>query len=100
MIENKFLDFEKPIAEIEARLDELNYLDDSEENISQEITKLEKQNFDVHSYSQRHIHNKATAAKQPALESRTPRITHPPPRRCMRRVDIARFLVYSSCPLG
>ena len=47
MIENKFLDFEKPIAEIEARLDELNYIDDSEENISQEITKLEKQNFDV-----------------------------------------------------
>ena len=47
MIENKFLDFEKPIAEIEARLDELNYIDDSEENISQEITKLKKQNFDV-----------------------------------------------------
>ena len=47
MIENKFLDFEKPIAEIEARLDELNYIDDSEENISQEITKLEKKNFDV-----------------------------------------------------
>tara|TARA_Y100000768_G_scaffold90635_1_gene65288 strand:- start:1312 stop:2268 length:957 start_codon:yes stop_codon:yes gene_type:complete len=47
MIENNFLDFEKPIAEIEARLDELNYIDDSEENISQEISKLKQQNFNV-----------------------------------------------------
>ncbi len=37
----KFLDFEQPIAELEAKIDELRYVgDDSEINISDEITRL------------------------------------------------------------
>jgi acetyl-CoA carboxylase carboxyl transferase subunit alpha len=37
----KFLDFEQPIAELEAKIDELRYVgDDSEINISEEITRL------------------------------------------------------------
>ncbi len=37
----KFLDFEQPIAELEAKIDELRYVgDDSEINISEEVTKL------------------------------------------------------------
>lgn len=37
----KFLDFEQPIAELEAKIDELRYVgDDSEINISDEIARL------------------------------------------------------------
>lgn len=37
----KFLDFEQPIAELEAKIDELRFVgDDSEININEEITKL------------------------------------------------------------
>ena len=36
MIDSKFLEFEKPIAEIEARLAELKNIDDSKENIKRE----------------------------------------------------------------
>lgn len=37
----KFLDFEQPIAELEAKIDELRYVgDDSEINISEEVTRL------------------------------------------------------------
>ncbi|MBT6208560.1 MAG: acetyl-CoA carboxylase carboxyltransferase subunit alpha [Woeseia sp.] len=37
----KFLEFEQPIAELEAKIDELRYVgDDSEINISEEITRL------------------------------------------------------------
>lgn len=37
-----FLDFEQPIAELEAKINELRYLgDDAELNISEEVTKLE-----------------------------------------------------------
>ncbi|TDJ48549.1 MAG: acetyl-CoA carboxylase carboxyltransferase subunit alpha [Gammaproteobacteria bacterium] len=37
----KFLDFEQPIAELEAKIDELRFVgDDSEVNISEEITRL------------------------------------------------------------
>ena len=37
----KFLDFEQPIAELEARIDELRFVgDDSEINISDEIARL------------------------------------------------------------
>jgi len=39
----KFLDFEQPIAELTAKIEELRYVtDDSEINISDEISKLEK----------------------------------------------------------
>lgn len=38
-----YLDFEQPIAELEAKIEELRYVgDDSEINISEEITKLEE----------------------------------------------------------
>ena len=37
----KFLDFEQPIAELEAKIDELRFVgDDSEVNISDEIARL------------------------------------------------------------
>jgi len=37
----KFLDFEQPIAELEAKIDELRYVgDDSEININEEVTRL------------------------------------------------------------
>ena len=36
-----FLEFEQPIAELEAKIDELNYVtDDADINISDEVTKL------------------------------------------------------------
>ena len=39
----KFLDFEQPIAELEAKIDELRFVgDDSEINISEEITRLKE----------------------------------------------------------
>ena len=47
MIESKFLEFEKPIAEIEARLEELKYIDDSEESIKRERTRLLKENKEI-----------------------------------------------------
>ena len=47
MIDSKFLEFEKPIAEIEARLEELKYIDDSEENIKRERTRLLKENQEI-----------------------------------------------------
>ena len=44
-MDSKFLEFEKPIAEIEARLEELKYIaDDSQEGLSTEASKLESQN--------------------------------------------------------
>lgn len=44
-MDSKFLEFEKPIAEIEARLEELQYIaDDSQEGLSTEASKLELQN--------------------------------------------------------
>jgi acetyl-CoA carboxylase carboxyl transferase subunit alpha len=40
----KFLDFEQPIAELEAKIDELRFVgDDSELNISEEIARLRRQ---------------------------------------------------------
>ena len=37
----KFLDFEQPIAELEAKIDELRYVgDDSEININEEVARL------------------------------------------------------------
>ena len=47
MIESKFLEFEKPIAEIEARLEELKYIDDSEENLKSERTRLLEENKEI-----------------------------------------------------
>ena len=39
----KFLDFEQPIAELEAKIDELRYVDgDDTLNISEEIDRLSK----------------------------------------------------------
>jgi acetyl-CoA carboxylase carboxyl transferase subunit alpha len=39
----KFLDFEQPIAELEAKIDELRYVgDDSEININEEVARLKK----------------------------------------------------------
>ncbi|NNF40228.1 MAG: acetyl-CoA carboxylase carboxyltransferase subunit alpha [Woeseiaceae bacterium] len=39
----KFLDFEQPIAELEAKIDELRYVgDDSEININEEVTRLKE----------------------------------------------------------
>ncbi|MAD28967.1 MAG: acetyl-CoA carboxylase carboxyl transferase subunit alpha [Woeseiaceae bacterium] len=44
-MDSKFLEFEKPIAEIEARLEELQYIaDDSQEGLSTEASKLKLQN--------------------------------------------------------
>jgi len=41
MMDTKFLDFEQPIAELEAKIDELRFVgDDSEINISDEIARL------------------------------------------------------------
>ena len=38
----KFLDFEQPIAELEAKIDELRFVgDDSEVNLSEEIGRLQ-----------------------------------------------------------
>ena len=40
-MDQKFLDFEQPIAELEAKIDELKFVgDDSELNISEEIARL------------------------------------------------------------
>ncbi len=37
-----FLDFEKPIAELEAKIDELRFVgDDSEVNLNEEISRLQ-----------------------------------------------------------
>ncbi|NQV86240.1 MAG: acetyl-CoA carboxylase carboxyl transferase subunit alpha, partial [Woeseiaceae bacterium] len=39
----KFLDFEQPIAELEAKIDELRYVgDDSEININEEVARLKE----------------------------------------------------------
>ncbi len=38
----EFLDFEQPIAELEAKIEELRFVDDTEINLSEEITKLEE----------------------------------------------------------
>ena len=39
----KFLDFEQPIAELEAKIDELRYVgDDSEVNINEEVARLKR----------------------------------------------------------
>jgi acetyl-CoA carboxylase carboxyl transferase subunit alpha len=37
-----FLDFEQPIAELQAKIEELRFVDDTEINLSEEITKLEE----------------------------------------------------------
>jgi len=43
-----FLDFEQPIAELEAKIEELRYVgDDSDINISEEISKLEKRSREL-----------------------------------------------------
>jgi acetyl-CoA carboxylase carboxyl transferase subunit alpha len=43
-MDEKFLDFEQPIAELEAKIDELRFVgDDSELNISEEIARLRRQ---------------------------------------------------------
>ncbi|MFT5352108.1 MAG: acetyl-CoA carboxylase carboxyl transferase subunit alpha [Planctomycetota bacterium] len=43
-----FLDFEQPIAELEAKIEELRYVgDDSDINLSEEITKLEKRSREL-----------------------------------------------------
>ena len=40
----KFLDFEQPIAELEAKIDELRFVgDDSEININEEVARLKMQ---------------------------------------------------------
>jgi len=43
MINLKFLDFEKPIAEIEARLEELEHVNDSKETINEEANRLKEE---------------------------------------------------------
>jgi len=43
MIDLKFLEFERPIAEIEARLEELQHLDDSKETINKETNRLKEE---------------------------------------------------------
>ena len=41
LMDLKFLDFEQPIAELEAKIDELRYVgDDSEININEEVARL------------------------------------------------------------
>jgi len=43
-----FLDFEQPIAELEAKIEELRYVnDDSELNVGEEITRLQKRSNDL-----------------------------------------------------
>jgi acetyl-CoA carboxylase carboxyl transferase subunit alpha len=43
-----FLDFEQPIAELEAKIEELRYVgDDSDINISEEVSKLEKRSSEL-----------------------------------------------------
>ena len=43
-----FLDFEQPIAELEAKIEELRYVgDDSDINISEEVSKLEKRSCEL-----------------------------------------------------
>ena len=40
-MELKFLDFEQPIAELEAKIEELRFVgDDSEVNINEEVARL------------------------------------------------------------
>ncbi len=42
-MDSKFLDFEQPIAELEAKIDELRYVgDDSEVNINEEVARLKE----------------------------------------------------------
>ena len=43
MIDLKILEFEKPIAEIEARLEELEHVNDSKEAINKETGRLKKE---------------------------------------------------------
>jgi acetyl-CoA carboxylase carboxyl transferase subunit alpha len=38
----EFLDFEQPIAELQAKIEELRYVGDAEINLSEEVTKLEE----------------------------------------------------------
>ena len=43
-----FLDFEQPIAELEAKIEELRYVgDDADLNISEEVSKLEKRSNEL-----------------------------------------------------
>ena len=45
LMKTNFLDFEQPIAELEAKIDELRHVGtDNEINISEEITRLEAKN--------------------------------------------------------
>ncbi|HPY42448.1 MAG TPA: acetyl-CoA carboxylase carboxyl transferase subunit alpha, partial [Thiolinea sp.] len=37
-----FLDFEQPIAELQAKIEELRFVDDTQINLSEEIAKLEE----------------------------------------------------------
>ena len=37
-----FLDFEQPIAELQAKIEELRYVGDAEINLSEEVSKLEE----------------------------------------------------------
>ncbi|CAB1275689.1 acetyl-CoA carboxylase carboxyltransferase subunit alpha [Candidatus Nitrosacidococcus tergens] len=42
-----FLDFEQPIAELEAKIEELSFIDDDKVNISEEISKLKHKNIEL-----------------------------------------------------
>jgi acetyl-CoA carboxylase carboxyl transferase subunit alpha len=47
-VSSTFLEFEKPIAEIEAKLEELQYLtDDSDEGLSVEVTRLKSKSQEI-----------------------------------------------------
>jgi acetyl-CoA carboxylase carboxyl transferase subunit alpha len=37
-----YLDFEQPIAELQAKIEELRYVDNAEVNLNEEIAKLEE----------------------------------------------------------
>ncbi|HRJ53707.1 MAG TPA: acetyl-CoA carboxylase carboxyltransferase subunit alpha [Candidatus Thiothrix moscowensis] len=43
----EFLDFEQPIAELQAKIEELRYVGDAEINLSEEIAKLEEKNVSM-----------------------------------------------------
>ena len=45
LVNPNFLDFEQPIAELEAKIEELRYVDDSEVNLTAEISNLEKKRY-------------------------------------------------------
>jgi len=82
-----YLDFEQPIAELEAKIEELRYVgDDTEINIGDEISKLEEKSRSL----TRTIFNKLDAWQ-------TSKLARHPMRPYTLDILIASLLIFRSC---